>query len=250
MRFFIDISYDGTDFHGWQKQPNAITIQEVIEGCFEKIFGRHIELVGAGRTDTGVHAKQLLIHFDTDDKFDSEQLVYKLNRMLPASIAVNKIFRVNDEAHARFDAVSREYHYQMSLCKNPFHQAYYAFCPYHLDLEKMNAACTILKSHRNFQSFSKVKTDAKTYICKIEKAEWVKDGDKLIFTIIADRFLRNMVRAIVGTLIEVGRSRLSLSEFEAVIKHKNRSEAGTSVAAKGLFLYKIDYPDAIKYTGK
>lgn len=247
MRFFIDIAYDGTAFHGWQKQPNAVSVQEVLERCFFTVFGKEVPLVGAGRTDTGVHARQLIVHFDMDELEDHKHLIYKLNRMLPKSISVNALFRVDDEAHARFDALSREYHYQINLYKNPFKKDYYVFCPYSLDVEKMNRACDILKAYRDFQCFSKVKTDVKTYICKIERAEWIwKEGD-LIFIIIADRFLRNMVRAIVGTLIEVGRGKLSLAEFRAVIEGKERSAAGTSAPAKGLFLHRIKYPDFVKF---
>ena len=246
MRFFIDITYDGSLFHGWQKQPNALTIQEVMEEQFFKIFGAPVELVGAGRTDTGVHARQLIAHFDWEEINETENLIYKLNRMLPKSIAVNGLYRVKPDAHARFDALSREYHYQISLSKSPFKKDYYAFCPYELDVEKMNKACGILRSYNDFQSFSKVKTDVKTYLCKIERAEWLrKDGD-LIFIVQADRFLRNMVRALVGTLIEVGRGRLMLAGFQEVIESKSRSAAGTSVPAKGLFLHKIEYPDSIK----
>lgn len=247
MRFFIDIAYDGSSFHGWQKQPNASTVQEIMERQFRKIFKESVELVGAGRTDTGVHARQLLAHFDRETIGEVKNLIYKLNRMLPKSIAVNDLYRVTEAAHARFDARSREYHYQVSLHKDPFKKDYFAFCPYPLNVQKMNEAGEILKSYCDFQSFSKVKTDVKTYICRIDRAEWVPVGKDLIFIIKADRFLRNMVRAIVGTLLEIGRERLSLSEFREVIACKNRSAAGTSVPAKGLFLHKIEYPDSIKF---
>lgn len=246
MRFFIDLSYVGSDFHGWQKQPNALSVQEVVESCFAKVFRTPVQLVGAGRTDAGVHARQLIAHFDREKEFSIPQLLYRLNRMLPASIAAQEIYPVKENAHARFDAVSREYHYHLVTTKNPFETAFSLYYPYHLDVKKMNEACKILRVHRDFQSFSKVKTDVKTYLCTIQKAEWVLAGDRLVFVIIADRFLRNMVRAIVGTLLEVGRGKLSLSGLETILAHKNRSEAGISVEAKGLVLHSINYPESIK----
>ncbi len=246
MRYFIELAYDGTNFHGWQKQPNAITIQEVLETCLAKIFQQKVEVIGAGRTDTGVHAKHFIAHFDLEKSFKAKDLIYKLNRMLPEAIVVYQIYPVKADAHARFDAISREYKYYISLEKNPFTRDFSCLIPGKIEVDIMNEACEILKKHTDFQCFSKVKTDVRTYNCKIEKADWQKIEDQLIFTIVADRFLRNMVRAIVGTLLEIGKRKKTLSDLEEILKSKNRSRAGKSMAAKGLFLHKITYPENLK----
>lgn len=246
MRYFIDLSYDGKPFHGWQKQPNAITVQETIEACFAQIFQEKIALVGAGRTDTGVHAKQFIAHLDIFTNFDVKELKYKLNRMLPSSIVIHKIYAVKNDAHARFDALTREYKYYITTSKNPFTKDFSCLIKSKIDLKIMNEACEILKQHRNFQCFSKVKTDVKTYNCKIENAFWENVDDQLVFTISANRFLRNMVRAIVGTMIEMGTAKKSLANFEKILTSKDRGQAGKSIAAKGLFLNKIEYPKLIK----
>lgn len=246
MRFFIELAYDGSDFHGWQKQPNAMSIQETLQICMTQIFQKEIEVVGAGRTDAGVHAKSMIAHFDREEDFDPAHLIYKLNRMLPKSIVILKIFPVQPEAHARFDAISREYKYYITTQKDPFYRQFSQLITQQLDVEKMNQACEILKDHTDFQCFSKVKTDVHTYNCKIETALWEKKGNHLIFTIIADRFLRNMVRAIVGTMLEIGTHKISLSDLKEILKSKNRSKAGRSVEAKGLFLHRIIYPENIK----
>lgn len=245
MRFFIDLSYDGAPFHGWQKQPNAITVQETIEQCFQQIFQEEIKLVGAGRTDTGVHARQCIAHFDHSSELDLDNLQYRLNRMLPAAIGINSIYPVAADAHARFNAVSREYNYYISTRKDPFTSPYSCFIRRPIDIEAMNACSSILKQHRNFQCFSKVKTDVKTYNCIITQANWVQQGDLLIFTIRADRFLRNMVRAIVGTLVEIGLHQKTSHDLTQIIASKDRCQAGKSIAAKGLFLNKIEYPNSI-----
>lgn len=245
MRFFIDLSYHGKAFHGWQKQPNAISVQETVEKSLCTAFQKPIELVGAGRTDTGVHAKQCIAHFDIENPFDAEEMIYKLNTMLPPSIVVNRIFQVKPDVHARFDAVSREYKYYVNLQKDPFSKDFACLIKKKIDVDLMNQGCQILMEHNNFQCFSKVKTDVKTYNCKIEKAHWEKIDDQLVFTIKADRFLRNMVRAIVGTLLEIGTGKRPLSDLEKILASKDRCEAGKSMAAKGLFLYKINYPKNI-----
>lgn len=245
MRYFIDLSYDGTLFHGWQKQNNAVTVQGVVEDCLARIYGRRIDLTGAGRTDTGVHARQLPAHFDTEEKIDLPQLVYKLNRMLPQTVAVNKIYQVRADAHARFDAVTRTYQYQITTKKDPFKKTYYHYLPFVVDVEIMNRACQILKTQHDFQCFSKVRTDVKTYICTLKEVFWMQDGDNLIFTITADRFLRDMVRAIVGTLLEIGAGKRTLKDLELTLKSKNRGKAGQSVAANGLFLCQVSYPKSI-----
>lgn len=246
MRFFIELAYDGQPFHGWQKQPNAITIQEWVETCIAKIFRKPIEVVGAGRTDAGVHARQLMAHFDLDENFDPEELVYKLNRMLPHAILVHKIYQVHPEAHARFDALKREYRYYICLGKNPFKRNFACEFYHDLNVDAMNQACKYLLEHRDFECFSKVKTDVHTFNCTIETAYWKQEEDVLVFRIVADRFLRNMVRAIVGTLMEIGEGRREVSEMASILQSKNRSEAGKSIAAKGLFLHKITYPETIK----
>lgn len=246
MRYFIEIAYDGKLYHGWQKQPNAMTIQEEVEACFAKIFQEEIKLTGAGRTDTGVHARHLVAHFDREQVFDRQHLIYKLNRMLSSAIVVHRIYEVHSEAHARFDAVKRTYKYYISTKKDPFTHDYAWFVPGDLNIELMNEACEILKSHHDFQCFSKVKTDVYTYNCEIYEAGWLKKNNHFLFTIVADRFLRNMVRAIVGTLVEIGQGKKTLSDLEQTLASKNRSKAGKSVPAKGLFLHKISYPDTVK----
>ena len=242
MRYFIEISYLGTNYHGWQSQPNAITIQEITENCLSKILNNPVKLVAAGRTDAGVHAKQMYAHFDSDMKInDIKSFEHKINSFLPKDIVVRKLIFVNDNAHARFDALYREYEYHISLKKNPFviDKAY--FFKKSLDIKKMNKCCNIMLQYTNFKSFSKSKTDVKTYDCKIYEAEWMLNENYLIFKIKADRFLRNMVRAIVGTLIEIGLGKITEKEFKLIIEKKDRQLAGFSVPAHALFLKKIDY---------
>ncbi len=245
MRFFIDLAYDGATFHGWQKQPNACTVQETLETLLAKVFRTEVPVVGAGRTDTGVHAKQLIAHFDWHQEIDAAHLIYKLNRMLPAAIAIKSIYRVKDDAHARFDALSREYKYYISLSKNPFTAAFSCLEQRSIKVDLMTKACAYLLNHRDFQCFSKVKTDVKTYNCTIEYAFWEQDADQLIFTIKADRFLRNMVRAIVGTLVEIGLQKRPVEDMQRILNSKDRCQAGKSIAAKGLFLTEIVYPQSI-----
>ena len=242
MRYFIEISYLGTNYHGWQSQPNAITIQEITENCLSKILNNPVKLGAAGRTDAGVHAKQMYAHFDVDIMINYiKSFEHKVNSFLPKDIVVRKLIFVNDNAHARFDALYREYEYHISLKKNPFviDKAY--FFKKSLDIKKMNKCCNIMLQYTNFKSFSKSKTDVKTYDCKIYEAEWMLNENYLIFKIKADRFLRNMVRAIVGTLIEIGLGKITEKEFKLIIEKKDRQLAGFSVPAHALFLKKIDY---------
>ena len=245
MRYFIELSYHGKAYHGWQNQPNAISVQEVIENAFSMLLGQSINLVGAGRTDTGVHALHMVAHFDWNDALKIEDFIYKLNAFLPTDIVIHNVFKVNDESHARFDAISRTYIYRISTKKNAFtvDEAYY-FKPA-LDLDKLNKGAAVLFHHKDFQCFSRSKSDVKTYNCDIKQAVWHAENDELIFTIKADRFLRNMVRAIVGTLIEVGLGKMSLKAFDEVINSKDRSRAGASVPAHGLYLVKVEYPKSI-----
>ncbi len=248
MRYFIELSYNGTPYHGWQIQPNAISVQEVIEKALSTLLRTTITIVGAGRTDTGVHAKQIMAHFDVAQELDEAQMRYKLNSILPPAIAIHKVYRVQDEAHARFDATSRAYEYHITLAKNPFltESAYYMKRA-SLDISKMNEAAKLLLNYTNFKCFSKSKTDVKTYNCTITEAYWEQRGDHLIFTIAANRFLRNMVRAVVGTLLEVGQGKMAVEEIHEVIKSEDRGKAGCSVPAHGLYLIKVDYPQSIRY---
>lgn len=246
MRYFIELSYNGKAYHGWQNQPNAISVQQVLEEALSVLMKTKMEIVGAGRTDTGVHASQMFAHFDTEFELDISNLVYKLNAILPNDIAVHDLFKVKDDAHARFDAESRTYHYKISTTKNVFTIDFAYRFQVPLDLKKMNEACKILLRYKDFQCFSKSNTDVKTYYCNIEKAEWIEKQNGLIFIITADRFLRNMVRAIVGTMINIGLGKIQVKDLIAIIESKNRSEAGYSVPAHGLYLTQITYPESLK----
>ncbi len=245
-RYFIYFSYKGTAYHGWQVQPNGISVQEVLTTAMSTILRIQIELLGAGRTDAGVHAQLMVAHFDLENDLPTNfDLVTKLNSFLPKDIAIYKIVRVIPEAHARFDALSRRYEYHIVTRKNVFTNELSTRLSDHLDFEKMNRAADCLKDFRDFTSFSKVHTDALTNNCAITFAQWEQRGEEWVFTIQADRFLRNMVRAIVGTLLEVGRGKMSIEEFQAVIEAQNRCSAGTSVPAHGLYLVDIEYPDRL-----
>ncbi len=245
MRFFIELSYNGKAYHGWQNQPDAISVQEVIEKVLSIILKQDIAVAGAGRTDTGVHASQMYAHFDFDSSLP-KQIVFKLNSFLPQDIAITSIFEVNEDAHARFHALSRTYNYKISISKNVFNYDFAYALQKPLDIELMNKACEILLQYKDFQCFSKVNTDVKTYYCKLMKAQWTLVNGELIFTIKADRFLRNMVRAIVGTLINIGLGKLELDKLHDIIVSKDRGEAGFSVPAHGLYLVNVDYPEHIK----
>lgn len=246
-RYFIQLAYNGKDFHGWQIQPNAETVQESINRAVSLLLSDEINVVGAGRTDTGVHASFFVAHFDIANRInDTEKFVYKLNKFLPVSIRIDKVFEVDETMHARFSALSRTYHYVFSLNKEPFLNDFTTYMPYNLDVGKMNTASAVLLKHSDFTSFSKLHTDVKTNNCVIDTAEWVKRNDMLIFEVKADRFLRNMVRALVGTLILAGRNKISVSEFEEIILKKDRGAAGASAKAGGLFLSQIEYPDEIQ----
>jgi tRNA pseudouridine38-40 synthase len=244
LRYFIELSYNGKAYHGWQIQPNAISVQEVLEHALSTVLQSEISIMGAGRTDAGVHASQMFAHFDFDDLVD-DNLVFKLNSFLPDDIAIHTVFQVNDEAHTRFDAISRTYIYKISQKKNVFNTdlAYTLFN--HLNIDAMNNACEILLTYNDFQCFSKVHTDVKTYHCNIMFAHWDFKADQLVFTIKADRFLRNMVRAIVGTMINIGLGKIKTEDLHQIIKSKDRSKAGFSVPAHGLYLTTIEYPNTI-----
>lgn len=242
MRYFIEFSYNGKGYCGWQKQPDVVTVQEVLEECMSTVLQTKIEVVGAGRTDTGVHAKQMYAHFDVEAPLTDPQIIYKFNQLLPKDIAAIGLHEVKDDAHARFDALSRTYQYLISEKKNPFTIESAHYLKNKLDMVAMNKASQLLFNYKNFKAFSKVHTDVKTYNCMLMQANWESKEDTLIFTIKADRFLRNMVRAIVGTSIEVGSGKMTLKEFVSVIESQDRSKAGTSVPALGLYLIGIDYP--------
>ncbi len=245
MRYFIAFSYFGKSYHGWQNQPNAITVQEVLEDALSKLLRESIALVGAGRTDAGVHAKEMFAHFDFEDEIDLQDLVFRLNAFLPDDVAVEEIFQVHKEAHARFDATERTYEYWITLKKNPFYYDRAHYVKQMLDIDTMNAAAKLFLEHRDFECFSKSNTDVYTYFCDVRKAVWTQEKDKLVFTISADRFLRNMVRAIVGTLLNVGNGKANLDDVQRILKSKDRTQAGASVPAKGLYLTKIVYPKTI-----
>ena len=247
MRYFLKLAYDGTDFHGWQRQPNAVSVQQTLEEAISTILQHPTEVTGAGRTDTGVHAAQMFAHFDSDKPIEKCRLLTSLNRMAGKAIAVEDILPVRDDAHARFDAESRTYVYHISERKNPFSYRYSHFMEHLPDMDKMNEAASLLLATEDFTAFAKLHSDAKTGICKVSEAQWTYDEKKgcLDFTITADRFLRNMVRAVVGTLVDVGRMKLSLEDFKEVIESKDRCKAGVSMPAKGLFLNKIVYPKEI-----
>ncbi len=251
MRYFIELAYKGTNYHGWQYQPGVVSVQETINKSLSILLKTNIDIVGAGRTDTGVHAKQMFAHFDSEVELKENQLIQKLNSFLPNDISVNALIKVTDEAHARFDATKRTYQYHIHTAKDVFEKEGSYFFQTPLDIKKMNAACKILFKHSDFECFSKVNTDVKTFNCVIFEANWKliktqkslgnKGVNKLVFTISADRFLRNMVRAIVGTMLNIGAGKINIDDFERIIESKDRSQAGFSVPAHALYLTKIDY---------
>jgi len=247
LRYFIELSYNGAAYHGWQIQPDAISVQEVLEKALSVLLSTPISIMGAGRTDTGVHAKQMYAHFDYEGVIDkSTNLVFKLNSFLPKDVAIYDVFKVKDDAHTRFNAISRTYLYRVSLQKNVFNVDAAYYVKQKLDVDKMQEATKILLEYNDFQCFSKSKTDVSTYLCQIMKANWTLIDGELHFIIKADRFLRNMVRAIVGTMINVGLGKIEVEDVHTIIKSKNRSEAGFSVPAHGLYLIEVDYPEDIK----
>lgn len=249
MRYFIQLSYDGTNYHGWQIQPNATSIQECLNNALSTLLRTPIQTIGAGRTDAGVHAAMMVAHFDTSVSFDPVHLTEKLCRLLPTDIAVNRVYPVSRQAHARFDATARTYHYHIYTYKNPFRRYYATRLHFFPDYIRMNEAASKLLDFTDFTSFSKLHTDTKTNICHITNARWVQiDNDLWRFEITADRFLRNMVRAIVGTLLEVGRGRISISDFCRIIESKDRCAAGDSVPGNALSLVDITYPEHILQT--
>jgi tRNA pseudouridine38-40 synthase len=244
MRYFVELAYNGTPYHGWQTQPKQITIQKMLERCFSFLLKTKIELTGCGRTDTGVHAKQYFAHFEISNalsKSQCEKLVFKLNSFLPNEVVIFRIFKVEDELHARFSAIDRTYRYYVATAKNPFHfqTTYRVFEK--INVEEMNKAAALLVGNKDFTSFSKLHTDVDNNFCDIKVAFWEQKNEQLVFTITANRFLRNMVRAIVGTLLLVGKGKISVEDFQNIIELKNRCKAGVSVPAHALFLEEVNY---------
>ncbi len=241
-RYFIFLCYDGTDYHGWQIQPNGNTVQEELQRGLSTILREETTVTGAGRTDTGVHARVMVAHFDSCKSIDCHQLTYKLNRILPRDIAVSQVEEVSEEMHARFSATSRTYHYYIHTVKNPFQRKYSCELHYNLNFEKMNEAAEKLLEYEDFKAFSKSHTDVKTTLCRVTEARWIKTSEHdWHFRITANRFLRNMVRAITGTLIEVGREKMTVEDFCKVIEGKKRTDAGESMPGNALFLENVNY---------
>lgn len=246
LRYFIELSYKGTNYHGWQLQPDSISVQELINKAFSTVFKRKIDVVGAGRTDSGVHAEQLFAHVDLNEEIDTKEINYKINSLLPNDIVILNIEKTVDDAHARFLATSRSYEYRIFLGRNPFLiDTTWQLNNKKLNIVKMNEAAQILLTYTNFKCFCRSNSNVYTYECDVRKAEWVLTNKMLIFHITADRFLRNMVRAIVGTLLDVGTGKVSIEEFKQILESKDRCKAGTSAPAQGLFLTQVTYPKTI-----
>jgi tRNA pseudouridine38-40 synthase len=245
MRYFFEIAYKGTNYAGWQSQPNAIGVQAVVENALSKLLRSEISILGSGRTDTGVHCEQQFFHVDMDQALDEISFLGKINAFLPSDIAIRSIQRVKEDAHARFSATERAYEYRITLKKSPFLEGQALYYFKEVDVDLMNKAAATLVGVNDFEAFSKVKTDVNNFNCNLKRAEWVKEGDKLVFHISANRFLRGMVRAIVGTLLEVGNGKLSLQDFELILESKDRKRAGMNVAPHGLFLTNVIYPESI-----
>jgi tRNA pseudouridine38-40 synthase len=241
-RYFLDISYRGTNYHGWQIQKNALSIQQIIEDCLGKLLGTETPVTASGRTDAGVHARQQIAHFDADLDVPLSELQRRMNGFLPIDISINSITPVTEQGHARYTAYSRSYQYLIHTRKNPFLQDLSYFFWQELDVEKMNEAAEYLLGTHDFQCFSKANTDVKHYLCNITEVHWQQQKENLVFNITANRFLRGMVRAVVGTLLLVGKNDLSPKAMEEVIISKDRAKAGKSAPACGLYLNKVKYP--------
>jgi tRNA pseudouridine38-40 synthase len=244
LRYFLDISYKGTSFHGWQRQPNAYTVQESLESAMSLLLHEPLQVTASGRTDTGVHALQQVVHFDAVQSLTLD-FVYKLNRMLPESIVVNHLYLVGDEAHSRFDAISRSYEYRIHTVKDPFVKEQSYHVKPKLDIDKLNAAAAYLLGKHDFCAFSKVKTNVTHFGCDLTEARWEQKQDKLVFHVSANRFLRGMVRALVGTMLEVGIGAKDPEWIKEILASKDRKAAGRSVDPEGLFLTKVVYPEPI-----
>lgn len=243
------LAYDGSNYHGWQRQPGSITVQQVLEEALEVLLRFEIKLTGAGRTDTGVHAREFFVHFDLPQpvtRYETDHLVFRMNSILSSSIAIYEIFPVHPDAHARFSAISRTYRYFISRHKNPFFMQYSWYIFGAMDLELMNRGAALLTDYTDFTSFSKTDSDTRTNDCCLSHCRWKEEEGMLVFTITANRFLRNMVRAVTGTLVDLGRGRITCDDLIGIVESKNRCNAGESAPARGLFLTGIDYPDSIR----
>jgi tRNA pseudouridine38-40 synthase len=247
LRYFIYISYKGTSYHGWQVQPNSLTVQKLLDEALSTILSENIYTTGAGRTDAGVHALIFCAHFDSvsPDLATNKKMIHKLNSFLPKDISVTSVRKVKPDANARFSALSRTYKYFISKEKDPFSEDSTWYLHGDINIKEMNKASALLLKHSDFTSFCRLHSDVKTNICRIYMAKWITNGNQIVFTIKADRFLRNMVRAIVGTMIEIGFGKIDLMKFDNIINSKDRCKAGKSAPAKGLFLTDIEYPDEI-----
>jgi len=245
MRFFFEISYNGTHYHGWQNQKNAIGVQQVVEDALSKLFREEISIVGSGRTDTGVHCVQQFFHADIKKEFKPVDLVHRLNAFLPKDIAIKNILPVKADAHARYDAIERSYQYKITRVKDPLLVGYAHYFFRDLDVTNIERASALLVGEHDFESFSKVKTDVNHFICDLKQATWSQKGDVLIFTITANRFLRGMVRAIVGTLLDVGTGKLTIKQFQEILKSKDRKKAGMNAPPEGLYLTHVKYPRSL-----
>lgn len=242
MRYFLNIAYKGTNYHGWQIQANAHSIQEEIQNKLSILLKEKVEIIGSGRTDTGVHATQQVAHLDSNQVLTEYEHLYRMNALLPSDIVIKGIQKVSDDAHARFDANLRSYEYHMSKTKNPFLTDLLYVNHNNYDMTAMNEAAMLLKQHKDFECFSKVKTEVNNFLCTISEARWVEQKNMLIFKVSANRFLRGMVRAIVGTLLEVGLQKTHLEDFRQIILSKDRKQAGRAVPPQGLFLTQVKYP--------
>jgi len=245
LRYFFEIAYDGKNYHGWQRQNNAISIQEVVEEALSRITREQTKITGSGRTDTGVHCEQQFFHADLSEPGDTGKLNFKLNSYLPPDISIINIQPVSAEAHARFDASSRSYEYRITKIKDPFSRDYAYRIPKIPDIKTMNEAASLLIGEHDFESFSKVKTEVNNFVCNITEAQWLETNNNIHFNVTANRFLRGMVRALVGTLLEVGLGKISKEGFKKVIESQDRREAGSAAPAHGLFLIAVNYPEDI-----
>ncbi len=242
MRYFLDVSYKGTAYHGWQNQPNAISVQACVEKALSTLLRVSIQTVGSGRTDTGVHAEQQMVHFDTTIALDIDTYCLKINALLPFDIAVNQLHAVHDDAHARYDAIARSYEYRIVTHKSPFLQNLACLHRLPVDMQKMNEATALLLQYQDFEAFSKRGSSNKHFLCAIKKATWVQTAVGYTFYITANRFLYGMVRTLVGTLLEVGKGKLTVQDFQAIIESKDRTKAGKAAPPEGLFLTQVKYP--------
>jgi tRNA pseudouridine38-40 synthase len=245
MRFLFQITYLGTNYHGWQSQNNAIGVQEIVEKTLSTILREEISIVGSGRTDTGVHCAKQFFHVDIEKLFDKEKLIIQLNSYLPKDIAIHRIQQIKSTASARYDAFERTYQYHITQIKDPLRTGMAFYCFKSLDVPTMNKAAALLVGQHDFECFSKVKTDVNHFLCDIKTANWNQKKELLVFTITANRFLRGMVRAVVGTLLDVGTGKISMKEFQEIIKSKDRKKAGMNVPPDGLFLTDVKYPKSI-----